>query len=133
MGIEPFLVATSVHLICAQRLIRRICTNCKVEDPHSPEAMIQIGFTPEETKTVKIYKGAGCEVCRGSGTKGRCGLYEVLKITDELRELILVGASSLEIRRKAIEQGMITLRRSGLRKVMDGVAPVEEVVKETVL
>jgi type IV pilus assembly protein PilB len=133
MGIEPFLVATSVHLICAQRLIRRICTNCKVEDPHSPEAMINIGFTPEETKTVKIFKGAGCEVCRGSGTKGRCGLYEVLAVTDELRELILVGASSLEIRRKAIEQGMITLRRSGLRKVMDGVAPIEEVVKETVL
>jgi type IV pilus assembly protein PilB len=133
MGIEPFLVATSVHLICAQRLIRRICTNCKVEDPHSPDALIQLGFTPEEAKTVKVYKGAGCEVCRGSGTKGRCGLYEVLKITDELRELILVGASSLEIRRKAVEQGMITLRRSGLRKIMDGVANIEEVVKETVL
>ena len=133
MGIEPFLVATSVHLICAQRLIRRVCTNCKVEDPHSPEAMINLGFTPEEAQKFKIYKGAGCEICRGSGTKGRCGLYEVLKITDELRELILVGASSLEIRRKAIEQGMITLRRSGLRKVMDGIAPIEEVVKETVL
>ncbi len=133
MGIEPFLVATSVHLICAQRLIRRICSGCKVEDPHSPEAMIQLGFTPEESKTFKVYKGAGCDICRGSGTKGRCGLYEVLAITDELRELILVGASSLEIRRKAIEQGMITLRRSGLRKVMDGVAPIEEVVKETVL
>ncbi len=133
MGIEPFLVATSVHLICAQRLIRRICSNCKVEDPHSPEALIQLGFTPEESKTVKIYKGAGCEVCRGSGTKGRVGLYEVLAITDELRELILVGASSLEIRRKAVEQGMITLRRSGLRKIMDGAANIEEVVKETVL
>src|SRR5579871_911311 len=133
MGIEPLLVATSVHLICAQRLIRRICSNCKVEDPHSPEALIQLGFTPEESKTVKIYKGAGCEVCRGSGTKGRVGLYEVLAITDELRELILVGASSLEIRRKAVEQGMITLRRSGLRKIMDGAANIEEVVKETVL
>src|ERR1022692_1204319 len=133
MGIEPFLVATSVHLIVAQRLIRRICTNCKTEDPHSPEALIQLGFTPEESKTVKVMKGAGCEICRGSGTKGRCGLYEVLAITDELRELILVGASSLEIRRKAVEQGMITLRRSGLRKIMDGVANIDEVVKETVL
>jgi len=133
MGIEPFLVATSVHLIVAQRLIRRICSNCKIEDPHTPEALIQLGFTPEEAKTVKVFKGAGCEVCRNSGTKGRCGLYEVLKITDELRELILVGASSLEIRRKGIEQGMLTLRRSGLRKVMDGVANIEEVVKETVL
>jgi type IV pilus assembly protein PilB len=133
MGIEPFLVATSVHLIVAQRLIRRICVNCKVDDPHTPEALVQLGFTPEEAKTVKVYKGAGCEVCRNSGTKGRCGLYEVLKITDEIRELILVGASSLEIRRKGVEQGMLTLRRSGLRKVMDGVANIEEVVKETVL
>jgi type IV pilus assembly protein PilB len=133
MGIEPFLVATSVHLIVAQRLIRRICVNCKMEDPHTPEALIQLGFTPEEAKTAKVFKGAGCEVCRNSGTKGRCGLYEVLKITDEIRELILVGASSLEIRRKGIEQGMLTLRRSGLRKVMDGVANIEEVVKETVL
>src|SRR5260221_14582629 len=133
MGIEPFLVATSVHLICAQRLIRRICENCKVEEHMSQDAMIDVGFTPEEAKTVKVMKGAGCDVCRGSGCKGRCGLYEVLKISDEIRELILVGASSLEIRRKAIEQGMITLRRSGLRKVMLGMAPLEEVVRETVL
>ena len=133
MGIEPFLVATSVHLICAQRLIRRICEACKVEEHMSQDAMIDVGFTPEEAKTVKVMKGAGCDVCRGSGCKGRCGLYEVLKISDEIRELILVGASSLEIRRKAIEQGMITLRRSGLRKVMLGMAPLEEVVRETVL
>src|SRR5258707_1356642 len=73
MGIEPFLVATSVHLICAQRLIRRICVECKVEDPHSPEALMRIGFMPEEAKTVTIYKGAGCETCRNTGTKGRCG------------------------------------------------------------
>jgi type IV pilus assembly protein PilB len=133
MGIEPFMVATSVHLICAQRLIRRVCENCKAEEHLSQEALVDMGFTPEEAKTVKVMKGAGCEVCRGTGTKGRCGLYEVLKITDELRELILVGASSLEIRRKAVDQGMITLRRSGLRKVMAGMAPLEEVIKETVL
>ena len=133
MGIEPFLVATSVHLICAQRLIRRVCTNCKVEEHYPPEALIDFGYTPEESKTVKIYKGAGCEKCNGSGCKGRAGLYEVLEINDELRELILVGASSLEIRRKAVELGMMTLRRSGLTKVMEGACPIEEVVRETVL
>ncbi len=134
MGIEPFLVATSVHLICAQRLIRRLCNNCKVVEDLPPQALIDAGFTPEEAKTVKIYtKGSGCEICGGRGFKGRVGLYEVLEINDELRELILVGASSLEIKRKAIEQGMISLRRSGLRKVMDGVTNIEEVVRETVL
>ncbi len=134
MGIEPFLVATSVHLICAQRLIRRLCQTCRVLEDLPPQALIDAGFTPEEAKTVKIYnKGAGCDVCGGRGLKGRVGLYEVLEITDELRELILVGASALEIKRKAVEQGMITLRRSGLRKVMDGATTIEEVVRETVL
>ncbi len=134
MGIEPFLVATSVHLICAQRLIRRICASCRVPEDLPPQAMIDAGFTPEEAKTVKIFtKGPGCETCGGRGFKGRVGLYEVLEVTDELRELILVGASSLELRRKAVEQGMITLRRSGLRKVMDGLTNIEEVVRETVL
>ncbi len=133
MGIEPFLVATSVHMIVAQRLIRRVCTNCKVEEPFSQEALVDFGFTPEEAKTVKVYKGSGCEKCNGSGCKGRAGLYEVLEITDEIRELILVGASSLELRRKAVELGMITLRRSGLIKVKDGVCPIDEVIRETVL
>ena len=134
MGIEPFMVATSVLLICAQRLIRRICNNCKVLEEMPLQAMLDFGFTPEEAKAVKVYnKGAGCDQCNGRGMKGRVGLYEVLEITDELRELILVGASSLELRRKGIEHGMITLRRSGLRKVMEGVTTIEEVVKETVL
>ena len=134
MGIEPFLVATSVLLICAQRLIRRLCNGCKVLEELPAQAMLDFGFTPEETKTVKVYnKGPGCEQCNGRGMKGRVGLYEVLEITDELRELVLVGASALELKRKAIEQGMISLRRSGLRKVMDGVTTIEEVVKETVL
>jgi type IV pilus assembly protein PilB len=132
MGIEPFLVATAVHLIVAQRLIRRICTNCVVEDDVPEKAMIDAGFTPEEARTVKPKKGKGCEKCNGSGGKGRAGLYEVMEMDDELRELILVGASALELKKKAIENGMITLRRSGLRKVMDGVASIEEVVRETI-
>jgi type IV pilus assembly protein PilB len=132
MGIEPFLVASSVHLICAQRLVRRICSNCKEPHQMQPPALIQAGFTPDEAEKVMTMKGKGCERCNNTGYKGRVGLYEVMEVTEELRELILVGASGLELRRKAIEEGMITLRRSGLRKVMDGVATVEEVARETV-
>jgi type IV pilus assembly protein PilB len=132
MGIEPFLVATAVHLIVAQRLIRRICANCITDDEIPKKALIDAGFTPQEAETLKPKKGKGCEKCNGSGCKGRAGLYEVMEMDDELRELILVGASALELKKKAIEHGMITLRRSGLRKVMDGVASLEEVMRETV-
>ena len=132
MGIEPFLVASSVNLICAQRLVRRICTQCKEDQPHPPEAMVNAGFTADEAKTVVPKRGKGCERCNGTGYKGRVGLYEVMEITEELRELILVGASSLELKRKAVDEGMITLRRSGLRKVMEGVTTIEEVARETV-
>ena len=133
MGIEPFLVATSVHLICAQRLIRRICTHCKEEEKTPPQTMLDVGYTAEEAKTVKVFKGKGCERCNQSGYKGRVGLYEVMEVNDEIRELVLVGASAIELKKKAIEMGMITLRRSGLIKIREGVATLEEVVRETVL
>ncbi|HUN63023.1 MAG TPA: type IV-A pilus assembly ATPase PilB [Candidatus Sulfotelmatobacter sp.] len=133
MGIEPFLVATSVNLICAQRLVRRICSNCKEELDIPQQALIDAGYTPEEAKTTKIYHGKGCSTCGKRGYKGRTGLYEVMEINDELRELILVGASALELKKKAIEQGMITLRRSGLIKSADGLTTLEEVIRETVL
>jgi type IV pilus assembly protein PilB len=132
MGIEPFLVASSLNLVCAQRLVRRVCVSCKVEDPVAPQALEQMGFTSDDAKTVTPVKGAGCDKCNKTGYKGRVGLYEVMEITDELRELILVGASSLELRRKAVEEGMITLRGSGLRKVKLGVTTLEEVLRETV-
>ena len=132
MGIEPFLVASSVNLICAQRLVRRICTHCKVEEKHAPPALVEAGFTKEEAETVVPRKGSGCEKCNNTGYKGRVGLYEVMEIGEQLRELILVGASGLELRRKAVEEGMITLRRSGLHKVMEGVTTIEEVARETV-
>jgi len=133
MGIEPFLVATSVNLICAQRLVRRICVNCKEELEVPEQALIDAGYSPEEAKTTKIYHGKGCSTCNKGGYKGRTGLYEVMEINDELRELILVGASALELKKKAIEQGMITLRRSGLIKVAAGQTTMEEVLRETVL
>jgi len=132
MGIEPFLVATSVHLICAQRLIRRICKDCAEPVEMPPQALIDEGYTPEEAKTVQIMKGKGCTTCNKTGYKGRTGLYEVMEVDDEIRELVLVGASALELKKKAIERGMITLRRSGLIKVAQGWTTLEEVARETI-
>jgi type IV pilus assembly protein PilB len=132
MGIEPFLVATSVHLICAQRLVRRICKDCAEPLEVPPQTLLDAGFTPEEAKTVKIQKGKGCGVCNNTGYKGRAGLYEVMEVDDEIRELVLVGASAVELKKKAIEHGMITLRRSGLIKVAAGVTTLEEVARETI-
>jgi type IV pilus assembly protein PilB len=132
MGIEPFLVATSVNLIQAQRLIRRVCVECKEAVPTPAEALVEIGFTAEEARDVKIYKGRGCAKCNNTGYKGRVGLYEVMEITDDIRELILIGASALELRKRAVENGMLTLRSSGLVKIRNGVTTIEEVVRETV-
>ncbi|HET9180024.1 MAG TPA: type IV-A pilus assembly ATPase PilB [Terriglobia bacterium] len=133
MGIEPFLVATSVHLICAQRLTRRICQQCKTEEKVRHQVLVDAGFAPEEVMTLKVYRGEGCQACNNRGFKGRVGLYEVLEVTDELREMVLAGASALDLRKKAVEQGMTTLRRSGLFKVAEGITTLEEVIRETVL
>jgi type IV pilus assembly protein PilB len=132
MGIEPFLVASSVHLICAQRLVRKVCGNCKEPHPTPPAALIQAGYNVDDANTVTPMRGKGCDRCIRTGYKGRVGLYEVMEISEELRELILVGASGPELRRKAVDEGMITLRQSGLRKVKDGMTSLEEVVRETV-
>jgi type IV pilus assembly protein PilB len=133
MGIEPFLVATSVNLICAQRLLRRLCKECKEEVQVPPQALVEIGMPQEEAPKVKVFKGRGCGICNNTGYKGRIGVYEVMDIDEEIRELILCGASTLELRRKAMENGMLTLRQSGVQKLRDGVTTIEEVVRETVL
>ncbi|MCM2315343.1 MAG: type II secretion system protein GspE, partial [Thermoanaerobaculia bacterium] len=134
MGIEPFLVATSVQLIAAQRLVRRICVSCKEEVELTPQALANIGYTKEEIATsFKVYKGRGCDKCGATGYKGRVGLVEVMVMTDELREMVLSGASAIELKRRAVEGGMFTLRRSGLYKIMKGITTIEEVVRETVL
>jgi type IV pilus assembly protein PilB len=133
MGIEPFLVATSVNLICAQRLVRRICSQCKEPLQIQAPALIEAGYSQDEAAKTTVQHGKGCATCNNTGYKGRVGLYEVMEINDELRELILVGASALEIKKKALEQGMITLRRSGLQKVAAGLTTMEEVLRETVL
>jgi type IV pilus assembly protein PilB len=132
MGIEPFLVASSLNLVCAQRLVRRICRHCAEPHPTPVPALVQAGFSPDEAPAVVPQRGRGCEACSHTGYKGRIGLYEVMEVSDEVRELILVGASGLELRRKAIDEGMLSLRRSGLRKVKDGVTTIDEVVRETV-
>ncbi len=132
MGIEPFLVASSINLVCAQRLVRRICANCKTPHPEPPAALTELGYRDDDSRSTIPHKGTGCEKCNSTGYKGRVGLYEVMEVTEDLRELILVGASGLELRRKAVEEGMLTLRQSGLRKIKDGVTTIEEVVRETV-
>ena len=131
MGVEPFLVASSVILIMAQRLIRRICTGCKEEEQASPESLIEIGFDPEDAQSVVCFKGKGCNNCSNTGYKGRMAIYEVMPIGEELRELILQGASSDEIKKKVMSLRMKTLRMSGLQKVKEGVTTVEEVVNTT--
>ncbi|MBI3804472.1 MAG: type IV-A pilus assembly ATPase PilB [Nitrospirae bacterium] len=129
MGIEPFLVASSVVLILAQRLARRICAKCKeVDNLLTPEALLKAGFKQEDLKGLTVYKGKGCDMCNKSGYKGRVALYEVMPIKDELRELILQGASADEIKKKAIALGMKTLRMSGLAKVKEVMTTIEEVL-----
>ncbi len=133
MGIEPFLVATSVNAICAQRLVRRICSTCSEEVETPPQTLMSVGFSADEVKSLKTRRGRGCDRCKRTGYKGRVGLYEVLLFSDEIRDMILSGASSVELKRKAIEEGMLNLRMSGLQKIREGVTTIEEVLRETVL
>src|SRR5213075_2518043 len=133
MGIEPFLVATSVQLIAAQRLVRKICSQCKEEVDVQTQALLNIGYKKDEMGTFKVFKGRGCEKCNNTGYKGRVGLIEVMAIDDELRDMILSGGSAIDIKKRAVENGMITLRRSGLVKIKEGITTIEEVVREIVL
>ncbi|MBN2337284.1 MAG: type IV-A pilus assembly ATPase PilB [Acidobacteria bacterium] len=132
MGIEPFLVATSVHLICAQRLIRKICPECRTEVKTPVPALVKAGFSAEEAETLRTFKGEGCKTCNDTGYKGRVGMYEVMEISEAIQELILIGASAREIRQKAVEEGMLTLRQSGLEKIRAGMTTLDEVLRETV-
>jgi type IV pilus assembly protein PilB len=132
MGIEPFLVASSVNLICAQRLVRRVCRACAEPVSVPVPTLVKIGYTPEAASSMTPLKGRGCEKCNHTGFKGRVGLYEVMDVDDEVKEQILLGASGLELRKKAIERGMVSLRQSGLRKVQEGSTTIEEVLRETV-
>jgi len=132
MNVEPFLIADSVRLIVAQRLVRKLCKSCRQEHKLTPYALEDIGFSPEEAKKIKVYKPKGCSSCHNTGYKGRTALFEVLEVSEEIKELILSKAQSKEIKKKAIEQGMLTLRQSGLYKIKKGITSIEEVLRVTV-
>jgi type IV pilus assembly protein PilB len=131
MGIEPFNVVSAVNIITAQRLVRRICSNCKVEATYSPEVLESAQLTHEDATTLQFQKGEGCDACNGSGYSGRQGLYEVMPMTTELRRMVLAGSSAEDLKNQAVSEGMITLRRDGMLKVRRGVTTLEEVIKET--
>jgi type IV pilus assembly protein PilB len=131
MGIEPFLVSASIVLIAAQRLARKICTECKEEEKFPESALTQLGFSEEDAKSVRCYKGKGCPACNGSGYKGRIALYEIMPAGSEIKEMVLEGASADEVKKTAVKLGMKTLRMSGLTKVVEGVTSIEEVMRVT--
>ena len=131
MGVEPFLISSSLEGILAQRLIRRICNNCRTPYEPKEELLTQMGLSPHEIGDKSFYYGAGCEACNHTGYKGRKGIYELLQITDPVRELINHRAPSIVIKQKAVELGMVTLREDGLRSIYDGDTTIEEVLKYT--
>ncbi len=131
MGLEAFNVASAINLIVAQRLIRRICSDCKEEYSYSDDELVSLGVGRKELEGIAFHKGTGCDTCDGSGYRGRAGLYEVMTVSPELRRMILSGASTAELQKTAIEEGMLTLRMDGLMKVRKGVTTLEEVIKET--
>lgn len=133
MGVEPFLVTASLNSIVAQRLVRIVCPECRHEADVAPQVLIDLGVNPKEVSDYIVYKGQGegCKTCSGTGYKGRVAIYEVMEMTEELKEFVLSGASALEIKREAIRQGMKTLRQSALEKLKRGVISIEEVVRNT--
>ncbi len=131
MGIEPFLVAASTILIASQRLVRKVCPQCKGEEKIPAPALIKLGFSEEEAGSVKCFRGKGCPACNNAGYRGRIGLYELMPMKDEIKELTLEGASSDEIKKAAVRLGMRTLRISGLTKIKNGTTSVEEIVRAT--
>jgi type IV pilus assembly protein PilB len=131
MGVEPFLVTASVNLILAQRLARKICPDCKEEIATNPQMLIDIGMAPEEAAQVQLQAGRGCRNCNNTGFKGRVALYEVMPLTEELKEMVLQGASTAELKAEAMRLGMQTLRGAGIRKVVEGVSTPEEIVRVT--
>ncbi|PIR23630.1 MAG: type II secretion system protein GspE [Deltaproteobacteria bacterium CG11_big_fil_rev_8_21_14_0_20_45_16] len=131
MGIEPFLVASALNAILAQRLARKICSECKVEDKVNVQALLDIGVNPDMANGMKVCKGAGCGVCGNTGYKGRVALYEIMVMKDELKDFVLNGASTSELKREAIRLGMQTLRMSAIQKIADGVTTIEESLRVT--
>ncbi|XXX71879.1 type IV-A pilus assembly ATPase PilB [Sorangium sp. So ce134] len=131
MGVEPFLITASVNLVLAQRLARKICPDCRVPLRVDPKVLLDFGFTEQQVARADLVRGAGCKTCNGSGYKGRVALYEVMRFTDALKEMVLQGASTAELKAAAIKGGMLTLRMSGIEKVLAGITTTEEVGRVT--
>jgi type IV pilus assembly protein PilB len=131
MGVEPFLITASVNLVLAQRLARRICKDCKAPVDVDRSVLVSLGMTKEQMEGARILQGAGCATCNGTGFKGRVALYEVMRFTENLRELVLQGASTAELKTAAIKGGMSSLRMSGISKVLEGVTTVDELLRVT--
>ncbi|MDP9001274.1 MAG: Flp pilus assembly complex ATPase component TadA, partial [Myxococcota bacterium] len=131
MGVEPFLITASVNLVLAQRLARKICADCRQPARYERKVLEDCGFSADQIGSAKLVKGAGCRTCNGSGYKGRIAFYEVMRFTDNLKEMVLQGASTAELKLGAIKNGMVSLRASGIRKVIDGVTTPEEVMRVT--
>jgi type IV pilus assembly protein PilB len=133
MGLEPFLITATVEAVLAQRLVRRICTNCREEFHPTAEILLELELTPEIAKTMKFFYGKGCDRCADTGYKGRLGIHELIIMDDDLRDLISKGVSTDELRAAAKTKGMITLRDSGLSGINNGLTTIEEIVRETVV
>jgi len=131
MGVEPFLVASSVNLVLAQRLVRRVCANCKQEVQLSDEVMDELQLDPKDAQKATFLEGAGCVECNNTGYRGRQGIYEVMAMTPRLRDMVLERASANAMKKLAIDEGMLTLRRDALEKLKRGLTTVEEVLKES--
>ena len=132
MGVEPFLITASVNLVLAQRLARKICGDCKQPMPAvEKQVLSELGFSPEQIDKAKLMKGVGCRTCNGTGYKGRVALYEIMRFSDTLKEMVLQGSSTAELKLAAIKNGMMTLRMSGIQKVLDGMTTTEEILRVT--
>ena len=131
MGVEPFLITASVNLVLAQRLARKVCVDCKRPVEFDRDVLVDLGATEEQIEGAVLQRGAGCNTCNGSGYKGRVALYEVMRFTDTLKEMVLQGGSTAELKLAAIKGGMASLRMSGIKKVLDGVTTPEEILRVT--
>jgi type IV pilus assembly protein PilB len=133
MGLEPYLITATLEGILAQRLVRKICEDCRAEFDPSPEILMELNLRPKDVEGKKFYYGRGCDRCNNTGHRGRMGIFELVVMNDEVRDLISQGASTDQLRSACRRQGMITLRESGLRAIYNGLTTIEEVVRETVL
>jgi type IV pilus assembly protein PilB len=133
MGVETFLITATVESILAQRLVRKICEDCRTEFEPSPEILMELNVRPEDVRGKKFFFGKGCDRCNNTGHRGRTGIHELIIMNDEIRDLVSAGASTDQLRNSCRKQGMTTLRESGLRAIFNGTTTIDEVVRETVL